>query len=138
MMAERFERDALSGKRILIVEDEWLLADAIVEAVESAGGEVIGPFPSVRQSLAVLQEHAPAPDAATLNIRLTDGESYPVADQLAAMKVPFLFASANGASALPRRFSRAVLLRKPIAASQIIEALIVITSARHSRPSTIG
>jgi hypothetical protein len=137
MRAERIDREALAGRRIFIAEDEWLLADAIVSAVEDAGGQVIGPFPSVEQSLAVLRQDAPAPDAATLNIRLTDGESYPIADQLAAMKVPFLFASANGASAMPRRFSRTVLLGKPTGASQIIQALIVITSTRHSRPSAI-
>jgi CheY-like chemotaxis protein len=137
MTSERIEPDALVGRRILVAEDEWLLADAIVSAVEAAGGQVIGPFPSVEQSLTVLADDAPAPDAATLNIRLRDGESYPVADRLAAMKVPFIFASANGASSLPRRFSRTVLLGKPVAASQIIEALIVITSSRHSQSSAI-
>lgn len=128
-MIERIERDALAARRIFIAEDEWLLADAIADAVVSAGGEVIGPFACVERSLAALDDDVAVPDAATLNIRLTDGESYPVADRLAALKVPFLFASANGASSLPRRFSRKVLLSKPMRASQIIEALIVIMQA---------
>jgi len=119
----------LAGKRVLIVEDEWLVAEAIEFAVEAAGGKVVGPFPTIAQALAVLTGYGPVPDAATLNIRLADGESYPIADQLEAMNIPFLFASANGASSLPRRFARKVLLDKPVLPSKIIEALTVITHA---------
>lgn len=129
MTTEGVEKSrTLVGKRILIAENEWLIADAIASAVEAAGGQIIGPFPTIKQSLAALTGDTLAPDAATLNIRLNDGESYSVADRLAAMKVPFIFASANGSSSLPRRFSRRVLLGKPVAAKQVIEALIVITS----------
>ena len=117
---------ALSGRLILVAEDEYMLADAIVAAIESAGGNVLGPFPSVEESLRALASAERQPDSAALNIRLLDGESYALADELRRRSVPFVFASANRVSLLPSRFSRSPMVGKPYAAYQVVQALTAL------------
>jgi CheY-like chemotaxis protein len=112
----------LNGRRILVVEDEWFLADEISHAVNRAAGTVVGPVASVEEALELLQRE-PEPDAATLNVRVADGESYPVADELARRHIPFLFASANSASSLPGRFSRRAIVGKPFSGARLVTAL---------------
>lgn len=117
---------ALQGKYILIVEDLWLLADEMCSAIESEGGSVLGPFPSCADALEALASAPVAPDAATLNVQLIDGESYPVADRLKALGLPFLFASATGQLTLPDRFARNVLLSKPLGGHKVAQALAAL------------
>ena len=119
----------LQGRCILIVEDEWLLADAISDAVERAGGTLLGPTGSVKEALSILVEAERLPDAASLNIRVLDGESYPVADELARLGVPFVFASANGSSSLPARFARRPMIAKPFPGYRIAQALAALLSS---------
>lgn len=113
----------LQGKQILIVEDEWLLADHIGAIVESAGGAVIGPIASAGDALALLANHDRLPDAATLNVKLDDHLSYPVADRLADLGVPYLFISANEMRGMPERFRVRPLLAKPFTDPQVAAAL---------------
>jgi hypothetical protein len=61
-----------------------------------------------------------------LNVQLIDGESYPVADRLKALGLPFLFASATGQLTLPDRFARNVLLSKPLGGHKVAQALAAL------------
>jgi len=117
---------ALAGKVILVAEDQYMLADAIEAAIRSAGGEVQGPFPSAKDALDHLSGAERQPDAAALNIRLLDGESYPVADELGRRGVPYVFASGNSIESLPTRFARVPLVAKPYAAHQVVQALTAL------------
>ena len=122
--------DALLGRSILIVEDEYFLADYIESAIRSAGGDVQGPFASVEEGVAWLREpHGPV-DGATLNVNLADGSSYPLADELMRVGVPFLFASALTDTLLPHRFSNVPLLMKPFTANQVVAAVMDLVSGR--------
>ena len=118
--------DDLVGKVVLIAEDQYLLADSIEAAVVSAGGSVQGPFPSVGETMEQLATAETLPDAATLNIRLQDGDSYPVADELTRLGIPYVFASATDLATLPKRFSRVAMVPKPYAPSQIVLALTTL------------
>jgi CheY-like chemotaxis protein len=118
----------LSGKTVLVAEDEYMLADAIEAAIRSAGGAVQGPFPSAAEALQFLADTPKLPDAAALNIKLRDGDSYPVADELALRGIPYLFASANSFAALPQRFSRSAMVPKPYAAVQVVQGLTALLS----------
>lgn len=118
--------DDLAGKAVLIAEDEYMLADAIEAAVRSAGGAVQGPFPSIAETLEHLASAASLPDAAVLNIKLQDGQSYPIADELARLGIPYVFASATDPASMPRRFSRVAMVPKPYAASQVVQALTIL------------
>ena len=77
---------------ILVVEDEYLVAMEICRWLEEARYEVIGPAASVRQALSLLQGHTPS--AGVLDIKLKGEFSFPVAEELKVLGVPFVVTSA--------------------------------------------
>ena len=79
----------LTNKRVLVVEDQPLIALNLVEGLEEAGAEVLGPAMSVSQGLVFAREHGI--DAAVLDINLPDGLVTPVADILTERGVAVLF-----------------------------------------------
>ena len=81
----------LSGRRILVVEDEVLLAMDLEDALASHGAEVLGPVSSIAQALALLADERP--DAVTLDMNLGGASSLPVADDLVERKIPFVVVS---------------------------------------------
>ncbi|MGP7794704.1 response regulator [Sphingomonas sp. CLY1604] len=117
----------LQGKRVLVVEDEWLLAEHLRNVVEDAGGTAIGPVATVQAALTLLDGLAEPPDAATLNVRLADDLSYPVADRLAADGVPFAFITANRAEDLPERFRACPAIAKPFRDAEVAALLNRLT-----------
>ena len=85
--------------KILLVEDEYLIAAALEAALNDAGYDVLGPAPSVRRALTALAGERPA--AAILDVNL-DGESvYAVAHALAILAVPFVFCTGREQTELP-------------------------------------
>ena len=77
--------------RILVVEDEFLIALEMVEALRAAGYQVLGPAPSVDTALELLKVERP--DAAILDVNLAGECVTPVAEALRIMVVPFILAS---------------------------------------------
>lgn len=109
------------GKRILIVEDEYFVADEARRALERAGATVIGPAPSVDIGLALIDEHVI--EGAILDIRL-DGETvFPIAERLQGIGIPFVFATAYLGSDIPQRYGGYYLAGKPNALDDIATAL---------------
>ena len=103
--------DALASRRILVVEDEYFLADALSGALAAAGAIVLGPVPSVEAASDLLEREAP--DAVVLDVNLGGEMAYPVADALAARGVPFVFTTGYDLSSLPERFVAVRRLEKP-------------------------
>lgn len=91
----------LGGRRILVVEDESLVAMLIETILEDLGGETVGPLASVEEALAFLGD-GPALDAALLDVNLAGRQVFPVAEALAASGVPFVFSTGYGEGGLPR------------------------------------
>ncbi|MGO6985099.1 response regulator [Rhizobium leguminosarum] len=108
-------------KRILIIEDEWLIGEYLADHLIDAGYEVAGPLPSVAQALSFLAENAV--DAALLDIRLGDEKSFPIAKVLFAADVPFVFLSGYVETDLPNDLRDAPLLSKPIQLAKLDEML---------------
>ena len=84
--------------RILVVEDEFLIAMELDITLTSAGYQVLGPAPNVSAALELLR--AGRPDVAVLNVNLAGEWVTPVAEVLRAMFVPFILASGYGAADL--------------------------------------
>jgi hypothetical protein len=81
----------LADKRVLIVEDEYVVALNVATEVAARGGVVIGPVATVDDSReAITNTHV---DGAILNLNLRGRVSFPVADVLADRRVPFVFAT---------------------------------------------
>ena len=112
----------LQGRRILVVEDEYLIADAMQIALEGAGAVVVGPAPSVRKALWLLDADAGV-DCAVLDLNLGDEKVFPVADMLQARGVPFLFTTGYDAAAVPQAWRHVRRLEKPIEVSAITREL---------------
>lgn len=111
----------LAGRRLLVVEDEPLLALDNVAALEGAGAAVLGPAATVREALGII-DSAPL-DAAVLDANLQGHPVDEIAAALTARNVPFLFVTGYGPESLPRAFSRTTMLSKPFDRKQFIAAV---------------
>jgi DNA-binding response OmpR family regulator len=97
---------------VLVVEDEWLIAEQIEQALTAAGYDVLGPVGRARAALALL---ATSPvDAALLDINVHGERSFAVAERLAKASTPFIFLSGYSNVELPESFSDRPLMQKPI------------------------
>ncbi|WP_211885215.1 response regulator [Plastoroseomonas hellenica] len=95
---------------VLVVEDEWPIAEMIAHILRRLGYEVLGEAPSVRVAMDMIDG---GPDLALLDIQLGRETSYPVADELARRGIPFAFVTSYSRQDLPERFARCLLLSKP-------------------------
>ncbi|HEY2132782.1 MAG TPA: response regulator [Acetobacteraceae bacterium] len=89
----------LSGHRILVVEDEVLIAMLLETALEDAGCVVVGPYSRLSEALAAAARDDF--DAALLDVNLAGEKVFPVAELLAERKIPFLLLSGYGDKATP-------------------------------------
>ena len=103
----------VDGLRLLVVEDEYLLALYLSEALEDLGASVVGPVASVDAALDLIASD-PEIDAAILDVNLGSESVYPVADALASRQVPFVFASGYDRDALPERYRVFDVCCKPL------------------------
>lgn len=113
---------SLSGRRILVVEDEYLVATALADDLSDAGAEVLGPAPSVAQALELIDGAAQL-DIGVLDINLAGEPVYPVADALAARGVPFVLVTGYDGHAIPERYRDAPRLEKPVEARTVLAVL---------------
>jgi PAS domain S-box-containing protein len=102
----------VNGNRIMVVEDEALVALVESDALTELGYEVAGPFSRPPEALAAVQDGGLA--AAILDINLGGTLVYPVAEELAARGIPFIFVTGYGTESIDRRFSNVPVLQKPI------------------------
>lgn len=112
---------APEAAKILLVEDEFLLALQLERALIAAGYEVLGPFATVPQALGALAVQLPA--AAVLDVNLVGGTVFEVADALAEEGVPFVFCTGRQAADLPPEHRSAPLLQKPCAPQALLDWL---------------
>ena len=113
----------LTGRRILVVEDEALVAMLVEDALLDAGAAVLGPAATVAEALALLDREPTPPDAAVLDLNLAGETSTPVADVLAARGIPFVVATGYGASGLPSGHAHVPVLAKPYDPDELTAAL---------------
>lgn len=112
----------LEGVRLMLVEDEFVLALGLSDTLTDLGADVVGPVASVEDALALVRE-LPEIDAAVLDVNLGHEAVYPVADALIARDVPFVFATANDPDRLPERFRGIRVCRKPFDVAEFHAAL---------------
>jgi DNA-binding response OmpR family regulator len=113
--------EALQGVKILVVEDEYLVATLKEDMLESAGCVVAGPIPRLAQALDAASSEVC--DVAVLDINLAGERVYPVADVLAQRGVPFVFVTGYGANTLPPEYAKRPRLCKPFRMAELLAAI---------------
>ena len=122
---------SLSGARIVVVEDEYYLAEDLADALKSAGAEVIGPVGSIGQAQELLD--AGDFDGALLDMNLRGELSFALARQLQAADVPFVVVSGYSSGALPPELGDVPRLEKPINPAEAVDALVQLITQRGQR-----
>jgi CheY-like chemotaxis protein len=110
--------------RILVVEDEMLVAMNIEDMLLDLGHEVAGIASRLAPALALAGEASI--DAAMLDVNLAGENSFPVADILAARGIPFVFATGYGLQGIEERHRGRPLLQKPFRASDLGPVLLAL------------
>ncbi|APP75456.1 response regulator [Xanthomonas vesicatoria] len=102
----------LTGRRILVVEDDYLLAEALNDLLVEAGARVVGPVGNVQDALSLLASGQTI-DGALLDVNVRGQPVFPVADALLERGVPFSFCSGYDRYTLPPRFAHLSYCMKP-------------------------
>jgi DNA-binding NtrC family response regulator len=132
-VAQSCDAVPLTGCKILIVEDEAPIALNLATAVQQAGGIVVGPVASVAGAHTAMADDRL--DGALLDIRLRDETSFPLADVLAVLNIPFVFVSGLSRALMPYTHRERPLFDKPYESTEVISALArLIKAARDAEP----
>ncbi len=112
---------ALQGRRVMIVEDELLVAMLLEEALVEHGCEIVGPFSTVETALAAARDVVA--HVAVLDVNLRGKRVYPVAEMLEARGIPFLLMSGYGRDGVPPEHAHWVACSKPFLPGDLVSAL---------------
>lgn len=122
----------LNGKRIVVVEDDYLLATDICRELRELGATVLGPAPTPFYASQLIGDRKI--DAAVLDVRLHGTTVFEVADMLSSRGVPILFATAYDKKAMPVRFRGVNLLEKPLDRRKLLSEIVAMTKRPVSVP----
>jgi DNA-binding NtrC family response regulator len=113
----------LGGYRVLIVEDEAIIAQDLSDAISEAEGEVVGPCSGTREARAVLKTDSRI-TAAVLDVNVSDGAITPVLEALRARRIPTLiYTGGQVPDDVRRRHPDLVVLAKPVRPARVIMEL---------------
>ncbi len=113
----------LSARRVLLVEDEALVAMLLETILEDMGCVPVGPAGTVEEGLAMVADAGPL-DAALLDVNVAGRQVFPIAEALKARGVPFVFSTGYGESGLPDEWRGHATVQKPFTESAIRAALM--------------
>jgi DNA-binding response OmpR family regulator len=111
----------LEGIRVLVVEDEFLVATLIEDMLVAAGCVVAGPIPRLSEALDAVGSGTF--DAAVLDVNLGGDRVYPVADVLSRRNVPFVFVTGYSTGVLPCEYAERPRLCKPFKMADLLGKL---------------
>ncbi len=109
------------AERVLVVEDEPLIAFDVADHLRDAGFEVVGPAASVSAALRLVESQGC--DLAVLDVNLGRETAAPIAEVLNTKSVPFIALSGYSSDQLPEIFQRAPLLTKPVDSKKLVSVL---------------
>jgi CheY-like chemotaxis protein len=111
-----------TGNRVLVVEDEILVAMMMKDILSELGFSVIGPFSRLAEAM-VAAVHDDV-DAGIIDVNLGGEFVYPVADVLAARKIPFVFITGYGVESIDSRFGYVPIVKKPVQ-RQVLQKIFI-------------
>jgi len=120
-----------TGNRILLVEDEILVAMMMRDILTELGFSVVGPFSRLSESMvAAVHEEI---DAGVIDVNLGGEFVYPVADVLVARNIPFVFVTGYGVESIDGRFGYVPIIKKPVQ-RQLLQKLFLAPEGGQPAP----
>jgi CheY-like chemotaxis protein len=111
-----------TGNRVLLVEDEILVAMMMKDILSELGFAIIGPFSRLDEAMvAAVHEDI---DAGIIDVNLGGEFVYPVADVLAARRIPFVFITGYGVESIDNRFGYIPIIKKPVQ-RQVLQKIFI-------------
>lgn len=111
-----------AGRKLLVVEDDYLIVEALTAALEDRGAEVAGAAGSIDNAIELVHT-MPRIDGALLDVNLRGEMVFPVADALRRRGVPFVFTTGYDRSAIPERFRQVDCCEKPVEVGKLLDVL---------------
>lgn len=114
---------SLSGRRVLVLEDEAMVSLLIEDMIEDFGAELAGSFSRLDAAMAAVRAQLQV-DVALLDVNVAGERSFPLAELLKAQGVPFVFTTGYDRSGLPEAWRDERSLRKPFLQEDVRRALV--------------
>ncbi|MBX9460893.1 MAG: response regulator [Brevundimonas sp.] len=114
---------AFTGRRVLVVEDESLVAMLLETILEDMGCVPVGPASTVDEGLQLTGDDQPL-DAALLDVNVAGKQVFPIAEALKTRGVPFVFSTGYGEGGLPDEWRGQPTLQKPFTEAAVRDALM--------------
>lgn len=111
----------LSGRRVLVVEDEMLILFMIEDLLADLGCESVSSAATVEKALALIDQQVF--DVVLLDMNLKGSDSHPVAEALSALGTPFIYSTGNTGQDVREGFSDRPVLRKPFKSDELVAIL---------------
>jgi CheY-like chemotaxis protein len=111
----------LSNRKILVVEDEMMIAMLIEDMLDEFGCKLVGPATNVPRALELIARENV--EIAVLDLNLDGQNTYAIADALQQKNVPFIFATGYGSTGLRQEYGNRPVLQKPFQARDLENAL---------------
>ena len=111
----------LSNRKVLVVEDEMMIAMLIEDMLDEFGCELVGPATNVPRALDLIGKERV--EIAVLDLNLDGQDTYAIADALQQKNVPFIFATGYGSTGLRKEYGNRPVLQKPFQARDLETAL---------------
>ena len=115
--------NALQGRRVLVIEDESLVAMLLETILDDMGCAVVGPESNIDDGLRAATTEGGL-DAGLLDVNVAGREVFPVAEALKARGVPFVFSTGYGEAGLPEHWRGNPTIQKPFTEGAIRDALM--------------
>ena len=125
----------LSGRRVLIIEDEFLISMDLEESLRQHGVVIVGPAATLDRALLLAGTEC-APDCALLDINLQGDMAFPVADALAQRSVPFMFLTGYEEVVIPTRYDDVPRYKKPFNYAAVMAALSRLLTEKRDLPKS--
>lgn len=117
----------LAGRRVLVVEDEYFIADELAENLRSLGADIVGPASNKTEALSWIREGKV--DLAVIDLNLSGEPTFVIADVLTTQGIPFVFATGYDEDAIPEHYRHVPRWEKPFDAAMLAEAMAAIGQA---------
>ncbi len=112
----------LKGCRVLLVEDEYYIAEDLGQRLTAHGAVLLGPVPTLEKALVMVESEGRI-DAAVVDVNLRGKSAIPLAEVLEGRGIPFVFATGYAASMLPVRYQHIPRWEKPYHLEELVQAL---------------